>query len=80
MAKRSFRSRDTNAILAYMDELSSDGSCSDYEDFEDDFDCSDDGILFEVPQLQYNSIPGSGDGTATGSAPAPVAAGTSELN
>ena len=55
---------------------------SDYEDFEDDFDCSEDTILFKVPQLQYNFIPGSGDRTDTGSipAPTPVAAGTSELN
>ena len=56
--KRSFYSRDAAAVLAYMDEVASDGSCSDYEDYIDesniDFnnqevhcDCSE---LFELPR------------------------------
>ena len=49
---RKFRSRDPRAVLAFMDELSSDGSCSEYEDLEDAlFDDNDDGssLLF-VPE------------------------------
>ena len=54
--KRSFYSRDAAEVLAYMDEVASDGSCSDYKDYIDesniDFDnqevdCSE---LFEPPR------------------------------
>ena len=30
--KRSFSSKDPQAVLEFMDDLSSDGSCSEYED------------------------------------------------
>ena len=56
--KRSFYSRDAAAVLGFMDEVASDGSCSDYEDYVDesdidldnqevDCDCSE---LFEPPR------------------------------
>ena len=53
--KRSFTSRDPKAILAFMDEMSSEGSCSDYNDYDEDIldmddDVSDGSHLFCFPQ------------------------------
>ena len=73
--KRSFYSRDAAAVLAYMDEVASDGSCSDYEDYIDDSyidldnqevdcDCSE---LFEPPRpLDRTELTSSVSAAVTG--------------
>ena len=59
--KHSFSSRDPSTVLAFMDELDSDGSCSDYEDFYDG-DCEelenyerDSSDMFDMPGADYIS-------------------------
>ena len=48
-------SRDAKAVFAFLDEIASDGSCSEYEDYEDEeFDCTendcDGSALFSPPR------------------------------
>ena len=70
--KRSFYSRDAAAVLAYMDEVASDGCCSDYEDYvdESDIDLHNQEVdcdLFEPPRpLDRTELTSSVSAAVTG--------------
>lgn len=54
--KRSFSSKDPARVLLFMDELSSDGSCSEYED---EFDSDSD--MFADETIINEDMGGDGD-------------------